>query len=49
MGIMWSYLERLEVTRWQALNKWMYRVAVSRAQMRVSLPQRIYFLRQGQA
>ena len=45
MGVVWEYLDPLEVVTWQALDKWMYDKAVSRAQTRFSVARKVYFLR----
>jgi len=45
MGVVWRFLDAFEVTQWQALSLWMYKVAVSRAQTRVHREKRVYFLR----
>ena len=47
MGEVWAYLDPLEVTKWQSLNKWMYRVAVGRIQTRIKRGTRAFFLRKG--
>ena len=41
----WQFLCVAEVTRWQILSKWMYNVAVRRAQTKITVAKRLYFPR----
>ena len=46
LGVAWSYLDPLEVTRWQILNRWMYDHAVGRYQTKVQMQEsKFYMLR----
>ena len=47
IGEAWRCLEVFEVIKWQALNKYMYRTAVSRIQTKIRLERGVYFLRLG--
>ena len=48
IGEAWDFLPPQEVTRWQALNKWMYRTAVGRIQTRINVNRKkVFFVRQG--
>ena len=49
MAEVWEFMEPEEVTKWQALDKWMYHKAVSRAQVKIYAEKRVFFLRHGEA